>query len=499
MNEDIFNFNSTIEPELEARIIALVEGEAADYETEELNRLIALRPELAAFKQQMEEVHELMSEVDAGEFEAPGDDWKLPSDRRNVVMATIRGEASVQSVVQTVVPTVPTRTPWRRRWQRSLTQVLATACFAGAIASYTFYFQSKERADSQAVPLAKTDADVFWDKPMAFTYGRGQQPTDEARSSVLRSMFSSPSRGTNFIRSDEQPLSQLARSDGESQKNSQQSLSVLSGTLNEGTTKLFIADNQNGELNAGGASGISQGSGIQSNFVDGSVSSLIVGNVGDGIAVTGPEPVPAAPGVESFIAKNDTDWMARGFEPSNSNEPMVPGAPNAGDDFGTQVDVNGNGVVDFVEKSDPAAAVPQDALLAHGKPTVPLYVVPPTEGRSPGRFDSRASAEDEPTSGGVEFSVPEQVLQAAEAVRGDTTKSVPSTSHSIVCRNFSSRLASRIRPGKKNWKSATQEKRLVANSQNTKQTNNSMSAAKLTTTPMRNGPIRRTRVAGLAM
>lgn len=425
MNEDIFNFNSTIEPELEARIIALVLGEASDFETEELNRLIALRPELAAFKQQMEEVHGLMTEVGAGEFEAPGDDWKLPADRRNVVLATIRGEASVQpsalQLVQTVVPSVPTRTPWRRRWQQSLTQVLATACFAGAIASYTFYFQSKERTDSQAVNLARSDADVFWDKTMQSTYGRGQQPTSDSRPSVL----SSTSRGTNFIRPDEQPVSQLARSHGESQKNSQQALSVLSSTLNEGATKLFIADNQNGAPNAGGAPGASQDSGRQSYFESDSVSSLIVGNVGDGMAVTGPDPVPAAPGVESFIARNDTDWMARGFGLGNSNEPAVLGTLNSGDDFGTQVDVNVIGVVDFVEKSDPAAAVPQDALLADGKPTVPLYVVPPTEGRSSDRLDSPASAENEPSSGGEEFTVPEQVREAGEAVRGDTTNGPP--------------------------------------------------------------------------
>ena len=44
MNEE--THNSTIEPELEARIVALVLGEASDFETEELKRLIALRPEL---------------------------------------------------------------------------------------------------------------------------------------------------------------------------------------------------------------------------------------------------------------------------------------------------------------------------------------------------------------------------------------------------------------------------------------------------------------------
>ncbi|MFO1003657.1 MAG: hypothetical protein U0936_25275 [Planctomycetaceae bacterium] len=59
MNEE--THNSTIEPELEARIVALVLGEASDFETEELLRLIAARPELAEFVKEMQQVHELMA------------------------------------------------------------------------------------------------------------------------------------------------------------------------------------------------------------------------------------------------------------------------------------------------------------------------------------------------------------------------------------------------------------------------------------------------------
>ena len=91
MNEE--SKHPAIEPELEARIVALVLGEASDFEREELNRLIELRPELAAFKLRMEGVHGLLQNVGAGEFEAPAGEWKLPADRRNAVLATIRGEA----------------------------------------------------------------------------------------------------------------------------------------------------------------------------------------------------------------------------------------------------------------------------------------------------------------------------------------------------------------------------------------------------------------------
>lgn len=82
-----------IDPELEARIVALVMGEASDFESEQLNRLIELRPKLAAFKLQMQRMHGLLQDVGTGEFSAPAEDWKLPADRRNSVLAAIRGEA----------------------------------------------------------------------------------------------------------------------------------------------------------------------------------------------------------------------------------------------------------------------------------------------------------------------------------------------------------------------------------------------------------------------
>ena len=115
MNEE--THNSTIEPELEARIVALVLGEASDFETEELHRLIALRPELAAFQKEMQQVHGLMGAVasisrralapvvdtnntlattEASAFrlmETPDANWKLSADRRQSVLAVIRGEA----------------------------------------------------------------------------------------------------------------------------------------------------------------------------------------------------------------------------------------------------------------------------------------------------------------------------------------------------------------------------------------------------------------------
>ncbi len=100
MTEELHNI--PIEPELEARIVALVLGEASDFEAEELNRLVALRPELAAFKLQVEQIHGNLKHVSTGELETPEAEWKLPAERRNAVRAAIRGEAGVMEAADSV-------------------------------------------------------------------------------------------------------------------------------------------------------------------------------------------------------------------------------------------------------------------------------------------------------------------------------------------------------------------------------------------------------------
>jgi len=87
-----------IEPELEARIVALVLGEASDFETAALESLIEQRGELAALKQRIEAVHRLLQHVATGEAdaEAIGDqnDWRLPDEQRSALLSAIDGTAS---------------------------------------------------------------------------------------------------------------------------------------------------------------------------------------------------------------------------------------------------------------------------------------------------------------------------------------------------------------------------------------------------------------------
>ena len=91
MNEE--SKNPPIDQELQARIVALVLGEASDFERDELNRLINEKPELAAFKNEIESTHGLLQDVGAGEPIVDEDDWKLSAEKRDHVLAVISGAA----------------------------------------------------------------------------------------------------------------------------------------------------------------------------------------------------------------------------------------------------------------------------------------------------------------------------------------------------------------------------------------------------------------------
>ncbi len=129
MNEE--SHHPSIEPQLEARIVALVLGEASEFERDELHRLIEERPELAAFFLQMQCMHGLLQDVGAGEFVEEDEDWKLPAERRNAVLAVIRGEATVQTSASNINDSVQQQVPGKRNWRWNLTGIAAVLCVVG--------------------------------------------------------------------------------------------------------------------------------------------------------------------------------------------------------------------------------------------------------------------------------------------------------------------------------------------------------------------------------
>jgi Mg-chelatase subunit ChlD len=80
--------NDGFDSDLEARLVALILGEASEFEVESLERLMAGRPEVAELKKSLEEINEVV--VESARPEGLDDaEWKLSPKRREHVMATL--------------------------------------------------------------------------------------------------------------------------------------------------------------------------------------------------------------------------------------------------------------------------------------------------------------------------------------------------------------------------------------------------------------------------
>ena len=128
MNEEFNNHRMDIE--LEARIVALVLGEASEQDREQLSRLIEERPELAAFKSEIEAAHGLVSRVGTTEWPASENDWKLSPEKRGSILAVIRGGSSQSITPSDNKPAIfQLLAKDKARW--SLLRIAAAVCGAG--------------------------------------------------------------------------------------------------------------------------------------------------------------------------------------------------------------------------------------------------------------------------------------------------------------------------------------------------------------------------------
>ena len=87
-----------IDPRDEMRIVAWVMGEASDFEQDELEQLVAERPELAAYRDEVVNLHRLLAVVGSGEAK-PEPDWRLPRKNREHLLAVISGETDPDAAV----------------------------------------------------------------------------------------------------------------------------------------------------------------------------------------------------------------------------------------------------------------------------------------------------------------------------------------------------------------------------------------------------------------
>lgn len=110
--DDDTNLHPWIEPELEARLTALVLGEASDFERDELERLVAERPELGLYRKRLEAMHRMLREVAEGESAEEQGEWKLGAERRAAVLARLSGEAKAKEEKVVVMSRPKRRLPW---------------------------------------------------------------------------------------------------------------------------------------------------------------------------------------------------------------------------------------------------------------------------------------------------------------------------------------------------------------------------------------------------
>lgn len=143
-------------PEIEARLVALILGEASDFEREELTQLIEQQPLLAARFAELARVHALMENAGQEDFvhttAAEDAAWKLSSDKREHLLCVFAEPAAdsarpqpdlapQQSVARSTRLT-PTRRKARQRFKLLAFGLGVASCVGGLAAMPYYYFDS---------------------------------------------------------------------------------------------------------------------------------------------------------------------------------------------------------------------------------------------------------------------------------------------------------------------------------------------------------------------
>ncbi|HVU18880.1 MAG TPA: von Willebrand factor type A domain-containing protein [Candidatus Didemnitutus sp.] len=115
--------NPSPDAEIEARIVAWVAGEASAFESADLERLIATRPDLADFKRRMEEARELARAA----LRSDSTPMKMSATRRAELLKAIGGAAVPTKAENTVAIPTPSRKRRNRYWVPALATGLAAA------------------------------------------------------------------------------------------------------------------------------------------------------------------------------------------------------------------------------------------------------------------------------------------------------------------------------------------------------------------------------------
>lgn len=151
--------------ELEARVVAWVAGEASAFEAAELARIAAERPEVAAFKAEMERVHGLVGAAMQGEAEP----LRMSAERRAKVLAALgRGGVAEKEKgteaegAEGKVAVFPQRAAWRRvQWMIGVAATLAI----GAFGIWQWEYRREDAKPMELAAGAASDREVaVWRK-----------------------------------------------------------------------------------------------------------------------------------------------------------------------------------------------------------------------------------------------------------------------------------------------------------------------------------------------
>ena len=178
--------NPPLSPELEARVVAWVEGEASESEAAELARIAAERPEVAAFKSCLEEAKRLLSRA----VKPDGTVLRLSPDRRAELLKALSAPAPRAEG--------PSLAAIRQRQRRERQVLLAAAACLTCGVFLTVLFRSGDLAlqqrERKAEMVARLQADkaASEEKERAVMYKQERREREEAKREITVALPAAP-------------------------------------------------------------------------------------------------------------------------------------------------------------------------------------------------------------------------------------------------------------------------------------------------------------------
>jgi len=96
-----------VDPALEARLVALILGEASEFEKAELLSAIDAQPELKAFYDRISSTHHALNTAESPTASSSDSSWKLPADKREKLLEQFRSPVEILATDSTLAASTP--------------------------------------------------------------------------------------------------------------------------------------------------------------------------------------------------------------------------------------------------------------------------------------------------------------------------------------------------------------------------------------------------------